>query len=94
MPRRPLLLLVVDVVVALAVALLVFRLFGATAGNDSNPPVCSNTSGGVVSCDLTPQVLMLPTFVGVLLVLATWQLLRARRAHTRGTSDLSRPPSR
>ena len=94
MSRRPLLLLVVDVVVALAVALLVFRLFGATAGNDSNPPVCSNTSGGVVSCDLTAQVLMLPTFVVVLLVLATWQLVRARRAHASGTSDLSRPPSR
>jgi len=72
-------LLALDLVVAGAVALLVFRLLGADAGADVNPPVCTNASGGVVSCDLTRQVVMLPTFVVSLLVLVTWQVLRSRR---------------
>ena len=76
---RVLRLAVLDVVVAAVVALLVFRTFGATAGSDVNPPVCSNASGGVVSCDLTAPVLVLPTFVAVLLVLVAWQVVRHRR---------------
>ena len=79
-PARILGLLVLDLVVAGAVALLVFRLFGANAGSDVNPPVCSNASGGIVSCDLTQEVLMLPTFGVTLLALLTWQAVRRRRA--------------
>lgn len=71
--RRVLLLALVDLAVAAVVAVLVFRTFGAVSGVDTNPPECYNSSGGVVSCALTVPALMLPTFVVVLLGLATWQ---------------------
>lgn len=70
--------LAVDVLAAGAAALLVFRLFGAWSGVDTNPPVCSNAAGEVVSCSLTQPVLMLPTFVVVLALLVSWQVLRLR----------------
>jgi hypothetical protein len=78
--RRFLLLLLVDVAVAAVAAILVFRTFGAVNGVDTNPPECSNSSGGVVSCSLTPPVLMVPTFGVVLLGLVVWQWRPGRRA--------------
>lgn len=69
----------IDVVAAILIAMLVFRLFGASSGVDPNPPVCYNAAGGVVSCDLTQAVLMLPTFGIVLFVLVVWQVFRWRR---------------
>lgn len=69
----------VDVAGALLIAVLAFRLFGASSGDDTNPPVCYNTTGGVVSCALTPPVLMLPTFAIALLGLVLWQTSRRRR---------------
>ena len=68
-----------NVGVAGAVAILVFRTFGATSGADTNPAVCYNAAGGTVSCSLTPATLMLPTFFGVVLILAIYQLVRRRR---------------
>ena len=69
----------IDNAVAMAVAVLVFSLFGAVSGEDTNPPVCYNGSGGVVSCSLTTTALMLPTFGLVLSSLAAWQLNAARK---------------
>lgn len=69
-----------DVGVAGAAAIVVFRMFGPTSGADTNPPVCYNAAGGIVSCSLTPATLMLPTFFGVLLILAIYQVIRWRRA--------------
>jgi uncharacterized membrane protein len=70
---RVALLTLFEVAVAAVVAILVFRTFGAVSGADTNPPECYNASGGVVSCALTSQVLMLPTFAVVLLGLVVWQ---------------------
>ncbi len=70
---RVLLLALLDVAVAAVIAVLVFRTFGAVSGVDTNPPECYNSSGGVVSCALTPATLMLPTFGVVLLGLVVWQ---------------------
>ena len=78
--RRVLLLALIDVVVAALVAVLVFRTFGAVSGVDTNPPECYNSSGGVVSCSLTPPLLMLPTFVVVMAGLAAWQTRRWRNS--------------
>ncbi len=64
---------------ALLIAAYAFPLFGASSGDDTNPPVCYNTTGGVVSCTLTPPVLMLPTFVIALLGLVLWQTSRRTR---------------
>lgn len=69
----------VDVVVAAAIAFLMFRAFGAVSGSDVNPSECVNASGGVVSCSLTAPVLMLPTFDAVLFGLVAWQVARDRR---------------
>ena len=69
-----------DVGAAGAAAILVFRMFGPLSGVDTNPPVCYNAAGYIVSCSLTPAKLMLPTFVGVLLILAIYQVIRRRRA--------------
>jgi hypothetical protein len=80
--RRVLLLALVDVAAAAVVALLVSRTFGAVSGIDTNPAVCFNTAGGVVSCPLTPSVLVPATFVVVLAGLAAWQTRRCRR-HSR-----------
>jgi hypothetical protein len=77
--RRLVLMGVIDIAVALAVAVSVFSSFGAVSGDDTNPPVCHNGSGGVVSCSLTTTALMLPTFGVVLSSLAAWQLNAARR---------------
>lgn len=79
-PSRVLGLLAVDVVVAGVVAVLIFWIFGVAGQDDVNPPVCSNAAGGVVSCDLTQEVLMIPTFVVTLLALIIWQVVRARRS--------------
>ena len=76
--RGVLLMTLMDVVAAALVSLLIFRLFGASSGDDTNPPVCYNASGGVVSCSLTPSILMLPTFVIVLMGLLAWQTRRRR----------------
>jgi hypothetical protein len=76
-------LVALDLVVAGAVALLVFQVFGATGGSDVNPPECTNAAGGVVSCSLTAPVLMLPAFGLTLLLLAVGQL--RRRAARTGT---------
>jgi len=70
---------VLDVVAAVLVAVAAFRLFGAFSGGDSNPPVCYNAAGDVVSCSLSQPVIMLPIFGVTLLVLAAWQLGRWRR---------------
>lgn len=80
---RVLLLALVDVAAAAVVAVLVFRTFGAVSGVDTNPPECYNSSGGVVPCALTAPALMLPTFVLVLLGLATWQTRHWRRKRDR-----------
>ena len=77
--RRVLLLGALDIVVAGVVALLVFSIFGAVSADDTNPPVCHNRSGGVVSCSLTQSALMLPTFGVVLLGLGAWQVTRTRK---------------
>jgi hypothetical protein len=77
---RILLLGVLDVAVAGAVAIGVFRLIGASSGDDTNPPVCSNYAGGNVSCSLTAPVVMLPTFAIVLFALVAFQLIRRRRS--------------
>jgi hypothetical protein len=69
---------VLDVVAAVFVAVLAFRLFGAFSGGDTNPPVCYNAAADVVSCSLSQPVIMLPTFGVTLLVLAAWQLRRWR----------------
>jgi hypothetical protein len=71
-----------DVAVAAVVAVFVFRTFGAVSGADTNPPECYNASGGVVSCALTPSVLMLPTFAVVLLGLGVWQWRHRRGMRT------------
>lgn len=76
--RRVLVLGLVDVAAAALIAMLIFRMFGANSGVDTNPPVCSNASGNVVSCSLTAPVLMLPTFAVSLLGLVAWQTLRRR----------------
>lgn len=68
-----------DVGVAAVAAVLVFRIFGAVSADESNPPICYNTYGHVVSCAMTPAVVMLPTFVVVLLAMVALQLLRWRR---------------
>lgn len=78
--RRVLLLCLLDVVVAAVVALVAFTIFGAVSGVDTDPPECYNSWGGVVSCSLTPPVMMLPTFGVVLLALAAWQAHRRRRS--------------
>jgi len=77
---KVLLLLLLDVAVAAVAAILVFRTFGAVGGADTNPPECHNSSGGVVSCSLTPTVLMVPTFAVVLLGLVVWRWRRRVRA--------------
>lgn len=74
--RRVIALGLLDMAAASLIAVLVFQLFGASSGVDTNPPVCYNASGGVVSCSLTQPVLMLPTFAIGLLGLVTWQTLR------------------
>jgi hypothetical protein len=61
------------------VALVAFRLFGAYSGIDTNPPVCYNAAGGVVSCSLDQPVVMLPAFALTLLVLIAWQVHCRRR---------------
>lgn len=80
---RILLLGTADVVAAALLALLVFRMFGAYSGQDTNPAVCFNTTGNVVSCSLTPTVLMLPTLVVTLLALVAWQVSRRRHRQLR-----------
>ena len=72
------LLMLLDVAVAAAAAILVFRMFGAVSGVDTNPPECYNSSGRVVSCALTAPVLVLPTFGVVLIGLLVWQWRRRR----------------
>ncbi len=73
------LLLLADVGVAGLLALLVFRMVGAVSQADTNPPVCTNDAGNVVSCAMTPGAVMLPTFLVVLLLLVGYQLLGRRR---------------
>lgn len=75
---RILVVALVDLAAAALIAVLVFRMFGAYVVDETNPPVCSNASGNVVSCSLTPTVLMLPTFLIALLGLLAWQALRRR----------------
>lgn len=72
-------LTLIDVVAAAVIAATVYISFGATAGQDSSPPVCFNTSRAVVSCSLTWRVVVVPVFVVVLLALSTYQLVRWRR---------------
>lgn len=73
-----------DVVVAASAAVLAFRLVGASSGVDTNPPRCSNAWGGEVSCNLTQPVVMLPTFLGVLLVLGVSRSVRVRSRRRHG----------
>jgi len=84
--RRVLLLWLIDLAVAALLAILVFRLFGAYSGNDTNPPVCSNASGDVVSCSLAREALLLPTFLIALLGLITWQVFAGRTRNPPATS--------
>ena len=74
--RRVLVLGLVDVAVATVVAVLVFWIFGVQSVAETDPPVCYNSSGQVVSCSLTAPMLMPPTFGVVLLGLAAWQTRR------------------
>ena len=76
--RRILLLALLDVAADAVVAYLVFWTFGAVSGVDTNPPECYNSWGRVVSCSLTPPMLMLPTACVMLLALAAWQSFRWR----------------
>lgn len=80
MRHRVWVLAVADVLVAVVVADLVFRLVGAVAGEETNPPTCSNAAGLNVSCELTQPVVMIPAFLLVLVFLATLQVLARRRA--------------
>ena len=84
--RRALVLGLVDVVTAALIATFVFRLFGASSQDDTNPPVCSNAAGRVVSCELTQTVLMLPAFGVALFVLVTWQVRRWRNPRPKAGS--------
>jgi hypothetical protein len=74
--RRILVLGFIDVAASALIAVLVFRMFGAYSGVDTNPPVCHNVSGDVVSCSLTAPVLLLPTFAIALFGIVAWQTLR------------------
>jgi hypothetical protein len=58
--RRLLVVCLVDVAAAALVSIVAFRLLGAYSGADTNPPVCYNAAGGVVSCALSQTVVMLP----------------------------------
>jgi hypothetical protein len=64
------------VAAAAVAAVLVFGIFGVQSVVETNPPVCYNALGQVVSCSLKPTVLMLPTFGVVVLGLAAWQTSR------------------
>lgn len=77
--RNVLLLGLLDVAVAVVVAVLVFRAFGAVSGADTSPPECYNAWGRVVPCSLSQSKLMLPTFGVVLVGLVAWQTSRSRR---------------
>ena len=74
--RRVLVSALLDVAVATVAAVLVFWIFGVQSVAETNPPVCYNSSGQVVSCSLTAPMLMPPTFGVVLLGLAAWQTRR------------------
>lgn len=76
---RLLLIGVVDVAVAVALGTVASLAFGAWAGNDSNPPVCSNYWGRNVACTLTYPVIFVPTFVVVVGALLAFQVVRSRR---------------
>jgi hypothetical protein len=76
--RRVLVIGSLDLVAAALLAVVAFRLFGASSGVDTNPPVCHNANGGIVSCSLTQAVVMLPTFAISLLVLVVWHTLCGR----------------
>jgi hypothetical protein len=77
---RPVVVLsLLDVAAAAVAAVLVFGLFGVESVAETSPPVCYNSLGQVVSCSLTPPMLMLPTFGVVLLGLAAWQTSRRRK---------------
>lgn len=76
---RTLALGIMGVIAAALTAMLVFHLFGASSGVDTNPPVCYNAAGGVVSCALTPPALMWPTFGITLLAIVMWRVLRRRK---------------
>ena len=76
--RRVLVLSLLDVAVAAVAAVLVFGIFGVVSVVETNPPVCYNAGGQVVSCSLRPAMVMLPTFGVVLLGLAAWHTSRRR----------------
>ena len=90
--RRLLLLALMDVAVAAALAVLVFKTFGSVSGVDTNPPECYNSWGGVVSCSLTPPVVMLPTACVVLLALAGWQAFRWRKGRVKPSNSAHLAP--
>jgi hypothetical protein len=76
--RGVVLLGLLDVAVAALIAVLVVRVFGVSSVAETDPPVCYDASGGIVSCSLTPSLLLVPTFAIVPLGLGLWQALRHR----------------
>ena len=70
-----------DVCVAGSIAVVFWLNVGVAGGSDTNPPTCTTSSGRSVDCALeTPlRFAQAGIFVVVLVGLATYQLIRARR---------------
>jgi hypothetical protein len=74
---------VVDVCVAGFIALVFWMNVGVAGQADTNPPTCTTASGRGVSCDLDGPMRLaeLALFLGVLVGLASLQVVRSRRHH-------------
>lgn len=80
-PLRTLVLGVVDVCVAGFIALVFWVNVGVAEQSDTNPPTCTTASGRDISCDLggPMRLAQLALFLGVLVGLVWFQVVRSRR---------------
>jgi hypothetical protein len=81
---------VVDVCVAGFIALVFWMNVGVSSQTDTNPPTCTTATGREVDCDLEgpARLAQLAVFVGVLVALGWFQVVRAgRRRDSQGQTQ-------